>query len=314
MTLPFTNEIKVGIMGTAMTRDSVLASARLAEELGYDSVWRGDHLSFAIPIMDPLVQMTMVTAMSDKLTVGTAVYLLPLRHPGPVAKQVSTLDVLSGGKLIFGVGVGGEFESDFRVAGVPIKERGARLDEGIEVLRKLWTGEKITHKGRFFDLEDVQMLPTPIQAGGPPIWCGGRSEAALHRAGALCDGYISYVVTPDMFAEAMEQAARAHDASGRNLQEYGTAHLLFARVDDDYDTAFKAANDHLSERYAMDFSKATKRYAAIGRPEDVAEAIAKFIDAGVRHFVMDFVGPLEDRPQQIHRFAEDVRPLLASIL
>ncbi len=314
MTMPFAKEIKFGIMGTAYTRKAVRQSTNLAEDLGYDSVWRGDHLSFAIPIMDPMVQMAQVSVLSESLTVGTAVYLLPLRHPGPVAKQAATLDVLSEGKFIFGVGVGGEFASDFRAAEVPIEERGARLNEGIEVLRKLWSGEKITHKGRFYDIEDVQMLPKPVSPGGPPIWCGGRSAAALQRAGALCDGYISYVVTPEMFAEAMEKVAVAHDASGRNLAEYGTGHLLFARVDDDYETAFKAANDHLSERYAMDFTKATKKYAAIGNPAEVAAAIGKFVDAGVRHFVLDFVGPVEDRPQQIQRFAEDVRPLLSSTL
>ncbi len=314
MDLPLAKEIKIGIMGTAMTRASVRESGLLAEELGYDSVWRGDHLSFAIPVMDPLVQMAQVSAVTENLTVGTAVYLLPLRHPGPVAKQVATLDVLTEGRTIFGVGVGGEFDSDFRVAGVPRNERGARLNEGIVALRKLWSGEVVSHKGKFYEFENVQMLPKPVQPGGPPIWCGGRSEAAIKRAGGLCDGYISYVVTPEMFAESMEGISRAYADSGRETKEYGTSHLLFARVDDDYETAFKEANDHLSERYAMDFTKATKRYAAIGRPEDVAASIGKFVDAGVRHFVLDFVGKLEDRPGQIRRFAEEVRPLLSSVL
>ncbi len=314
MTLPFANEIKFGLMGTAMKRESVRESATLADELGFDSVWRGDHLAFAIPVMDPLVQMAQVSALSDRLTVGTAVYLLPLRHPGPVAKQVATLDVLSAGRLIFGVGVGGEFESDFRVAGVPIKERGARLNEGIEVLRKLWSGETVSHKGRFYDFEEVQMLPKPVSPGGPPIWCGGRSDAALHRAGALCDGYISYVVTPEMFADAMVKVARSYEESGREVAEYGSAHLLFARIENDYETAFEKANEHLSQRYAMDFSAATKKYAALGRPADVAEEIAKYVKAGIRHFVIDCVGELADRPAQARRFAEEVRPLLNSLL
>ncbi len=175
----------------------------LVDRLGYDSIWVGDHLSFAIPILDPIIQLAQAAVFSSRLTIGTAVYLLPLRHPGPVAKQVTTLDHLSGGRLIFGVGVAGEFKTDFAVAGVPVNQRGARLTEAIEVLRKLWSGKQVVHDGRFFACEDLAMTPPPLQAGGPPIWCGGRSDAALKRAGQLADGYISYVVTPAIFAAAL---------------------------------------------------------------------------------------------------------------
>jgi len=324
MSLPLPQQLRVGIQTIHRrtepavgpwrpTADEGRALVELVDRLGYDSLWTGDHLSFAIPILDPLIQLAQAAAVSSRLTFGTGVYLLPLRHPGPVAKQVATLDLLSGGRLIFGVGVGGEFDSDYAVAGVPKSERGARLSESIEVLRKLWSGAPVAHNGRFFGFDELEMLPAPLQAGGPPVWCGGRSKAALRRAGQLADGYLSYVVTPQMFASALEEIAAAAEAAERPLDNYGTGHLLFARLDETYEKALDAATETLSVRYAMDFREPAKRYCALGRPEDVAARLQEFYDAGVRHVVMDFVGPYEERDRQIQFFAEEVMPLLGHL-
>jgi len=324
MSLPLSPTLQVGIQTIHRrtepavgpwrpTADEGRALVELVDRLGYDSLWTGDHLSFAIPILDPLIQLAQAAAVSPRLTFGTGVYLLPLRHPGPVAKQVATLDLLCGGRLIFGVGVGGEFDTDYAVAGVPKSERGARLSESIEVLRKLWTGEPVAHDGRYFGFDELQMQPAPLQTGGPPVWCGGRSKAALQRAGRLADGYLSYVVTPQMFASALEEIAAAAAESGRQLDRYGTGHLLFARLDDTYEKALDAATETLSVRYAMDFREAAKRYCALGRPEDVAGRLQEFYDAGVRHVVMDFVGPYEERDRQFELFATEVMPLLTHL-
>ena len=283
---------------------------RLLDDLGYDSVWVGDHVAFAIPILDSITQLSWACAQSERLTFGTGVYLLPLRHPTPVAKMISTLDHLCGGKLIFGVGVGGEFPNEFEACGIPVNERGARLNEGIEVLRKLWHGGKVSNDGRFYPFPDVELLPTPVQKGGPPIWCGGRSDGALTRAGKLCDGYISYVVTPEMFKEAMEKINVAAESVGRDIATYGTAHLLFLRIDNSYEEALDAAAEALSVRYAMDFRRPAQKYCALGSPADIAAKIDSFKIAGVRHFVLDFVGPYEQRARQIELFAKEVRPLL----
>src|SRR5690606_26064411 len=117
----------------------------LVDRSGFDSLWVGDHISFPVAILDPFQQLAQAAMVSSRLIFGTAVYLLPLRHPTPVAKQVSTLDHLTEGRFIFGVGVGGEFPKEYEACGVPLGERGARLTESIEVLRKLWTGEPATH-------------------------------------------------------------------------------------------------------------------------------------------------------------------------
>src|SRR3546814_255985 len=138
----------------------------LVDRCGYDSLWVGDHISFPVSIFDPLLQLAQAAVVSDRLQFGTSVYILPLRHPTPTAKQVSTLDHLTEGRFIFGVGVGGEFPKEFEACGVPRAERGARLSEGIDVLRKLWTGERVSHAGRFFQFEAVDMRPPTRQAGG----------------------------------------------------------------------------------------------------------------------------------------------------
>lgn len=285
----------------------------LADSLGFDSLWVGDHIAFAVPILDPLLQLAQAAAHSDRLLFGTSVYLLPLRHATPVAKQVATLDHLCDGRLIFGVGVGGEFPREYEACGVPVRERGARLSEAIPLLRRLWSGEPVTSEGRFYPFPEVRMLPRPVQKGGPPIWCGGRNPKALDRIARLGDGWISYVVTPEMYRDGLEAIARGADQAGRKVERFGTGHLLFVRIDDSHERALDAATAHLSQRYAMDFRKPAARYAALGRPADVAEKIAAFHAAGVRHVLLDHVGPAQERDHQLQRFAAEVRPLLRGL-
>jgi probable F420-dependent oxidoreductase len=311
MDLPLDRELKFGFQTRMGTPAYVREAVDLAEKFGYSSISLGDHLAFAVPILDPLIQLAAAASLTRNVTLMPAVYLLPLRHPGPVAKMVATLDHMSEGRFIFGVGVGGEFATDFAVAGVPIKERGARLSESIQVLRKLWTGEKVTHHGRFFQFDGIQMLPKPVQPGGPPIWCGGRSDAALRRIAELTEGWISYVVTADMYKAGLEKIAGFVQQSGRRLERFGTAHLLFARLGKTREEALDAAARHLSVRYAMDFRRATERYCALGPPADIAHAIQRFHDAGVRTIVLDMIGDAEERAPQLQQFAEEVMPLLA---
>jgi len=325
MDLPLDDRLRIGVqtihrrtepaVGAWLpTIEEMRTLVELVDRSGYDSLWVGDHISFPLSIFDPLLQLAQAAVVSRRLQLGTAVYLLPLRHPTPVAKQVSTLDHLTEGRFIFGVGVGGEFPKEYEASGVPIGERGARLSESLLVMRKLWSGEPASHSGRFFQFEEVTMQPPPRQAGGPPIWCGGRSDAALRRIGRLTDGWMSYVVTPDMFREGLEKIAAAAGACGRVFDRgFGTAHLLFTRVDDTHEKALDAATLSLSKRYAMDFRKAAERYCALGPPAEVVDSIRRFHAAGVRHLILDFVGPYEERYAEIERFARDALPLLANL-
>jgi probable F420-dependent oxidoreductase len=296
------------------TIDELADLVGLVDRCGYDSMWVGDHVAFTIAIFDPLLQLAQAAVLSRRLVFGTDVYLLPLRHPTPVAKQVSTLDHLTEGRFIFGVGVGGEFPKEYEACGVPLNERGARLSESLTIMRKLWSGEPVSHAGKFFNFEGVKMQPPPRQPGGPPIWCGGRADPALRRIGRMTDGWMSYVVTPDMYRQGLEKIATAASEVARTFDRgFGTAHLLFTRIDDTYEKALDAATVSLSQRYAMDFRKAAQRYCALGTPQDVVETIFKFQQAGMRHLILDFVGPYEERDQQIERFAAEAMPLLAGL-
>jgi probable F420-dependent oxidoreductase len=296
------------------TIDELVAFVELVDRCGYDSLWVGDHISFPVPIFDPLLQLAQAAVVSRRLILGTSVLLLPLRHPTPVAKQVTTLDHLTEGRLILGVGVGGEFPREYAACDVPHNERGARLAEGVQVLKKFFSGESVSHQGRFYGpFEDVPMRPPPRQPGGPPVWFAGRKESALRRIGRLGDGYLAYVIAPDMYRTALEKIAAAADEAGRTPKPFGTGHLLFTRLDNTYETALDRATETLSVRYAMDFRMAAARYCALGTPAQVAERIREFHAAGVRHVVLDLLGPYEERRRQIEWFATDALPLLRDL-
>ena len=296
------------------TIDDLVTFVELVDRCGYDSLWVGDHISYPLPIFDPMLQLAQAAVVSRRLILGTSVLLLPLRHPTPVAKQVITLDHLTEGRLILGVGVGGEFPKEYAACDVPLDERGARLAEGVQVLRKFFRNGPVSHQGRFYGpFEDVPMQPPPRQPGGPPIWFAGRKEAALRRIGRLGDGYLAYVITPAMYSAALETIATAANDAGRSLERFGTGHLLFTRLDNTYEAALDRATETLSVRYAMDFRKAAARYCALGTPEQVAERIREFHAAGVRHVVLDLLGPYEERGRQTEWFATGALPLLRDL-
>lgn len=294
--------------------DDLRQAVELIDRCGYDSVWAPDHIVMTVPIIDPMLQLAQAAVMSRRLLVGTGVYLPPLRSAGAVAKLASTLDQLSEGRFIFGVGVGGEHPREWQLTGTPVSERGARMTECIEVMRKLWTGEPVSHAGRFANFADIPMLPRPFQPGGPPIWCGGRADAALKRAAEIADGYMSYLITPKGFGEALVKMEGFAAAVGREHPSFGTSHLLFACIAESVEKAGAIVSSTLSHRYKADFSKPTQRYAALGRPNDVAERIREFHAAGVRHLVVDFsYAADEGRAEQIERFAAEVMPLIADL-
>jgi probable F420-dependent oxidoreductase len=313
MALKLDASMKFGVTARLSNRAVIRRTVALLEELGYASLWAGDHIAFTSPILDPMLGLSQAAALSDRIAVGTAVYLLPLRSAAAAAKLASSLDHLSEGRFIFGVGAGGEFPREFAACGVPLAERGQRMSEGIEVLRKLWSGKPVSHAGRLWKFDEVHMQPRSYTPGGPPVWCGGRSEAALRRAGRLGDGWISYVVTPEQFAAGLATIDAARAEAGRSGQPFGTAHLLFARLDDSYDTALDDAAALLSQRYAMDFRKAAQRYCALGNPDAIAGTLRKFHAAGVRHVILDMLGTPEEREAQLRRFAAEVRPQLRDV-
>jgi probable F420-dependent oxidoreductase len=292
--------------------DQQFALARRCEELGFHSLWTGDHVSFHNPLYESLTLLASYSSITERVKLGSCVYLLALRHPTVVAKITSTLDALSGGRLIFGVGVGGENPKEFEACGVPHRERGARVNEGIEVLRALWRDSPATFKGRFTRFEGVGIDPRPIQKPGPPIWVGGRSDAALRRAATLGDGWVSYVVHAARFARSLETIRGAAAEAGRSLDGFMPAHLVFITVGRDYEAAKASWVRLLSARYAQDFSPLAERYGIIGTPGQCVEQLGRFVEAGCRYFLMNPVVDRQEQQEQLEMIAGDVLPALRS--
>jgi len=249
--------------------------------------------------------------ITSRVRLGTAVYLLALRPPAIAAKITSTLDVLSGGRLIFGVGVGGENPKEFELCGVPHAERGARVSEAIDVVRTLWRDTPATFKGRFTNFEGVSIDPKPVQKPGPPIWIGGRSDAALARAGRQGDGWVSYVVQPERYAQSLDKIRSAAAAAGRKLEGFAAAHLAFVTVGRDYESAKAVWAEALTKRYAQNFEPLARKYGIIGTPEQCVEAIERFRAAGCNYVILNPIGPATQEREQVERLAADVVPRLA---
>ena len=283
---------------------------RRVEALGFESVWTGDHVSFHNPMYEALTLLATYVPITSRIRLGTAVYLLALRTPAIAAKITSTLDALSGGRLIFGVGVGGENPKEFEVVGVPHHERGARVTEGIDVVRTLWRDTPASFRGRFTQFDGVSLDPKPVQKPGPPIWIGGRSDAALTRAGRQGDGWVSYVVQPERYAQSVAKIRAA--AAGRALDGFAFAHLGFITVGRDWESAKAVWAQSLTKRYAQDFEPLARKYGIIGTPEQCAEQIARFEAAGCNYMIANPIGDPKDERDQVERIAADVLPLLRS--
>src|SRR6266849_10830698 len=285
--MPSPAKVRFGAFLSLHAPEQQFALARRCEELGLDSLWTGDHVSFHGPIYESLTLLASYAGITTRIRLGSGVYLLALRHPTIAAKITSTLDALSGGRLIFGVGVGGENPKEFEACGIPHNERGARVSEGIDVVRALWRDSPASFKGRFTQFEGVSIDPKPVQKPAPPIWIGGRSDAALQRAGRQGDGWVSYVVQPERYKQSLEKINAAAAATGRSLDAFTPAHLTFITVGKDYQTAKATWVRLLSKRYAQDFGPLAQKYGVIGTPAQCAEQLQPFVDAGCRYFVMD---------------------------
>jgi probable F420-dependent oxidoreductase len=301
--------VRLGMMFPAGERVSSLRFAERAEAAGLDSLWVGDHVAFHVPIPDALSVLAFLAAATERVTLGTAVYLLPLRHPVHAAKAAATIDQLSAGRLVFGVGVGGEYPPEFEASGVAVHERGARTDEAIPLLRRLWREEQVTHDGRFHRFGPVTLAPKPEQAGGPPIWIGGRAPAAMRRAGRLGDGYVSTMMSPERYAANLELIARHARTAGRDEQPFATAALLFTAIDTSYDAALDRAAALLGRLYARPFREAAAKYCLLGRPEDCLAGIRRFVAGGVRHVIL---APLGD-PDELLAVAGDLAAAVGAL-
>lgn len=281
--------------GPLATRDGVLAVARTIEECGLDSAWVADHIVYPLEggerypyslegppfgaqdgFLEALTTLALAAGATSRISLGTSALVLPMREPLLAAKTVATLDVLSGGRTILAVGAGWWAE-EFRALAVPFEGRGRRLDEGIQVLRGLWSRGSLEHRGDCFDFAEVACEPRPVQPGGPPIWIAGTGPAAWRRAALLGDGWHPLRLGPEQLAEGRAEVDRIAREERRDPAEIGLS-------------------------------------TSVGMPSDPGRAVERLLElakSGVGHVVLAAPGAsVEERCAAIERFASDALPVV----
>jgi probable F420-dependent oxidoreductase len=273
----------------------LLKLAEKAEGLGFDSIWVGDSVT-AKPRHDPLTLLAAVAARTKKAELGTAVLLPALRNPVLLAHQVATLDRLSEGRLILGIGIAADMPAirrEFEAMGVPFDKRVGRMNEAMRLCKALWTGQPVDWTG-YWTVKQGTVGPTPHRAGGPPIWFGGGLPAGRERTGRLYDGWFPNLPTPEEFPAQFEEVRAAARAAGRDPQAITGAMYLTVAVDDNAARADAKINDYLANYYGVPAAGMRARQRCFAGPAaGAAQWIKSYADAGATHIMLRFAGDHE---------------------
>ena len=270
------------LQGPAPVVETQSAFVGKAADAGLDHVCAGDHVSFFVGAgCDGLVNATSLAMSHATMPVYVAVYLLPLRHPTLVARQVADFELLAPGRLVLGVGIGGEDPHEYAVCGVDPRTRGRRMDESLIVLRSLLTGTPVTFNGEFFDLDDALILPAPRTP--VPLIIGGRSDAAVRRAAAHGDGWIGVWNSPNRFAEVVASIDEQAEAAGRADHPRAHAMQVWCGIADERARARKLLATAMEGFYQIPFER-FERYSPYGTAAEVAEFLAPYAAAGCQSF------------------------------
>jgi probable F420-dependent oxidoreductase len=303
--VPTPDALSFGVMSGGADSD-----VRYLESLPIASLWVGGHVASSNPTPEAMVALAWLAARAERVRVGTAVLLLPLYPPAVVAKQIADLDRATGGRVTLGIGVGGEYPSEFEACGVPVGERGPRTDEAIPLLRDLWTGEPVSHHGPSLDFDGVRIHPPPLQGPDLPIVVAGRQPVAMRRAARLGDGWMPYLYSPRRYAESVSTIRQTAAADGRDLSGFEWFAFVFVNIDDDGDRARADAARFLGGTYTKgEFAAMIDRVAAAGTVDQVATTLQAFVDAGARHLVFTPMVRGDSRPL-LDRLVGEVLPQL----
>lgn len=293
------------------TLHRLLEYAQTAESMGFQALSANDHLVFGRPWLDGPTALAAVLGRTGRMALATTVALPVVRGPVALAKSLAAIDLLSGGRLVVGVGPGSSAR-DYAAVGIPFEERWKRLDEAVQALRALWLGEGTPFKGEFYSTEGVTLEPRPAQRSGPPIWIGSwGSEAGLRRVARLGDGWLAsaYNTTPVAFAADWRRLADQLEVLGKDPNRFPNAiATMFFCVTEDSAASERIVRDVLTPTLKRPEQELRERLL-VGPAEDCAQKLAAYRAAGAQRI---FLWPVEDELRQLATFQERVAPLVPS--
>ena len=299
--------------GLALDVGETVRQARWMEDLGYEYFSVGEHFMRGDPpgpTHAALPVLAVAAGATDQMRVLSSIILTPFYHPLFLARTAATLDAASGGRLTLGVGVGGEFPVEFEAAGLRVDQRGRRTDECLEVMRKLWTGEKVTFSGRHFQLTDAMINPLPVQKPNPPVWVSGRRDAAMARAAKFGDGWMPYFYDAPRYRDSVGKIKGFAAEAGRDISGFQWAHFPYIAIYPTEQQAAEVAAEQLGGRYLYggEFLDIVRKYCLLGTVENCIEQLQEYIDAGVRHIIFSISCPWEDRERHLETIAKELIP------
>jgi probable F420-dependent oxidoreductase len=299
----------ISFRGEHRSIDDLLAFTEAARDLGYTHLCANDHLVFSRPWLDGPTALAAVLAASGEMTLATTVSVPVLRGPAATAKILAAIDLLSGGRLLVGVGPGSSAR-DYELVGVSFEERWKRLDEAVQTLRAYWRADEVAFEGAFYSTSGFTLTPTPAQRPGPPIWIGSWGSAAgLRRVARLADGWLAsgYNTNPELFAQAWADVQAEVSARGRDVTRFpnGIA-TMWCYVTEDRARAEAVLTDVLA-RMLNRPPEQLRAILPIGSVEECAQKLLAYARAGAQRV---FLWPLQDERAQLELFRERVAPLL----
>ena len=330
--------VRVPNSGPLSSIANIVQVAKAAEQMGFDSVWVHDHVIWSSEMhrhhissgsaaalgadqtadfYESLTTLGYLAAKTSRIKLGVACLVMPTRNPIYAAKQTATLDHLSNGRLIVGVGLGSkatESSSEFDVFQVPFAARASLTDEYIEVMKTLWTEPLASHVGKTVQFKDAEMFPKPLQQPGPPIWVGGWTDKAAERAGRLAEGWIPGWLSPAEMARGRDVLRATAERHGRDADGIVVAIEKLATIDADRDTALERALPTVKqssltyERDVDDMQFALDRHI-FGSVDDVRRRVQEFADAGVTHIELKLLySTIDELLEQMTLYAESIMP------
>lgn len=284
--------------------ETILAYIDNAEAKNVDSIWLSDHLISQTPELETFTMLSVIAARTIKMKFGASVLLLPLRQLLVVAKTIATLDYIAPGRIILGVGLGAN-PQEFAACGVPLAGRAHKVEEGITLLRRLWTESNITYEGKYYRLHNVTLEPKPTKKPHIDLWIGGRSEPAFRRIGQLGDGWFASRVTAEAYQQGMQKIRRYAEEYGRNPAEIEAGVLVFTHVTDT-----EAEGAKIREAFAQLFPEPEliKSCCAVGTPETCVAKLRQYVAVGADKFVLWPICSPTELLSQLERYVTEIIP------